>query len=147
MDFKTFFVKKVMISFYITVTFITLAMAIVGLIFEPETRLGYEAFLSPLLFGAIATFPKLITYSKEELSVKQTLLRNVIHFLLLEVLILGSLYFAEILTSSSMTVSLAVTVLIIYVAVSVIMWINDKKTAVQINQALKVLQYHHESDD
>lgn len=140
MDFKTFFVKKVMLSFYISVTFIVLAMAIVGLVFEPDIRMGYEAFFSPLIFGAIATFPKLITYSREELSVRQTLIRNILHFLLLEVLILGSLYFTEVLTSVSMTVSLAVTILIIYISVSAIMWINDKKTALEFNNALRIYQ-------
>ena len=147
MDFKTFFVKKVMVSFYISVTYIILAMAVIGLIFEPDTNFGYEAFFSPLIFGAIAAFPKMITYSKEELSVRQTLIRNIIHFLLLEILILLSLYFGNILTSISMTVSLAVTILIIYISVSLIMWINDKKTASEFNKALKILQYSQSSEE
>ncbi len=140
MDFKTFFVKKIMISFYITVTFIVLAMAILGLVFEPDTRMGYEAFFSPLIFGAIATFPNLLTYSKEELSVRQALVRKIIHFFLLEILILTSLYFSNMLTSVSITVSLALTILIIYTAVSTIMWINDKKTALEFNHALRIYQ-------
>ena len=147
MDFKTFFVKIVMVSFYISVTYIILAMAVIGLIFEPDTNFGYEAFFSPLIFGAIAAFPKMITYSKEELSVRQTLIRNIIHFLLLEILILLSLYFGNILTSISMTVSLAVTILIIYISVSTIMWINDKKTASEFNKALKILQYSQSSEE
>ena len=140
MDFKTFFVKKVMLSFFISVTFITLAVAVTGLIFEPDVQFGYEAFFSPLIFGAIATFPKLITYSKEELSVRQTLARNLIHFILLEILILGSLYFADVLSSVSMTVSLAVTILIIYITVSILIWIHDKKTALEFNNALRIYQ-------
>ena len=147
MDFKTFFVKKVMVSFYISVTFIILAMAVIGLIFEPDTNFGYEAFFSPLIFGAIAAFPKLITYSKEELSVRRTLIRNIIHFLLLEILILLSLYFGNVLTSISMTISLAVSILIIYISVSLIMWINDKKTAYEFNKALKILQYSQSSEE
>jgi len=129
-----------MISFYITVTFIVLAMAILGLVFEPDTRMGYEAFFSPLIFGAIATFPNLVTYSKEELSVRQALVRKIIHFFLLEILILTSLYFSHMLTSVSITVSLALTILIIYTAVSTIMWINDKKTALEFNNALRIYQ-------
>ena len=136
-----------MVSFYISVTYIILAMAVIGLIFEPDTNFGYEAFFSPLIFGAIAAFPKMITYSKEELSVRQTLIRNIIHFLLLEILILLSLYFGNILTSISMTVSLAVTILIIYISVSTIMWINDKKTASEFNKALKILQYSQSSEE
>lgn len=140
MDIKTFFVKKIMISFYISVTFIVLAMAVVGLIFESDTQFGYEAFFSPLIFGAIATFPNLINYSKEELSVTQALVRKVIHFILLEILILTSLYFSNMLTSISITLSLAFSILIIYFAVSLIMWINDKKTALEFNHALRIYQ-------
>ncbi len=140
MDFKTFFIKKIMISFYITVTFIVLAMAILGLVFEPDTRMGYEAFFSPLIFGTIATFPNLLTYSKEELSVRQALVRKIIHFFLLEILILTSLYFSNMLTSVSIIVSLALAILIIYAAVSTIMWIHDKKTAFEFNNALRIYQ-------
>ena len=57
MDFKTFFVKKIMMSFFISVTCISLAMGIIGLIFNPNTRFGYEAYFSPLIFGAIGVLP------------------------------------------------------------------------------------------
>ena len=140
MDFKTFFVKKVMLSFFISITFICTAMALVGMIFEPNTNLGYEAFLSPLIFGAIASIPTLVTYSKRELSIKQTAIRNIVHFLLLEGVILSTLYFGGILTSISMTISLGVSIFIIDLTVNLIQWINDKRIAKEFNEALKRFQ-------
>lgn len=140
MDFKTFFVKKVMMSFFVSIACICAAMALVGMTFAADARFGYEAFLSPLIFGALASLPQLATYSKRELSFKQAAIRNIIHFVLLEVAILSVLYFAGILTSVSMAASLGFSILMIDLTVSLVMWINDKRIAKEFNSALKRLQ-------
>lgn len=140
MNFKTFFVKKILMSFFVSVACICMAMALVGMTFESDTRFGYEAFLSPLIFGAIASLPSLVTYSKNELSFKAAAIRNVIHFILLEAVILSFLYFGGILTSVSMAISLGGSVFIINLTVNLVLWINDKRTAMEFNDALKKLQ-------
>lgn len=143
MDFKTFFVKKVMMSFFISITCISAAMAFIGMSFEPETRFGYEAFLSPLIFGALASLPVLVQYSKRELSIRQTVIRKAIHFLLLEVVMLSILYFLGLLTSVSMAVSIGISILVIDLTVNLVLWINDKRIANEFNHALKKLQNDH----
>lgn len=140
MDFKTFFVKKVMMSFFVSIACISAAMALIGMLFEPDARFGYEAYLSPLLFGALASLPLLVKYSKKELSFKQTAIRNVIHLLLLEMVILLILYFEGLLTSMSMTISLAICIFVIDLTVNLVLWINDKRIAKEFNDALKRLQ-------
>lgn len=140
MDFKTFFVKKVMMSFFVSITCISAAMAIIGMSFEPDARFGYEAFLSPLIFGALASLPILVKYSKRELSFQQTAVRNVIHFLLLEAAILSILYFLGLLTSVPMAVSLGISIFVIDLTVALVLWINDKRIAKEFNNALKKLQ-------
>ena len=137
MDFKTFFVKKIMMSFFVSVTCITAAMLLLGLIFQPENRFGYEVFLSPLLFGVISSIPLLVKYSKVELTIRQTAVRNTIHFILLELTILSVLYFGGILTTIPMTVSLGISILLIDITVNLVIWINDKRTAKQFNDALR----------
>ena len=140
MDFKTFFVKKVMMSFFVSITCICAAMALIGMSFEPGARFGYEAFLSPLIFGALASLPTLAQYSKRELSFKQTAIRNVIHFLLLEAVFLSILYFWGLLTSVSMAISLGVSIFVIDLTVNLVLWINDKRIAKEFNSALKKMQ-------
>ena len=129
-----------MMSFFVSVACISAAMALIGMVFEPDTRFGYEAYLSPLIFGALASFPLLVKYSKRELSLKQAAIRNVVHFLLLEVVILSVLYFGGILTSVSMAVSLGISIFMIDLIVNLVLWINDKRTAKEFNGALKRLQ-------
>lgn len=147
MDFKTFLVKKVMMSFFVSTTCITAAMALVGMIFDPATRFGYEVLLSPLLFGTVASLPMLVKYSRNELSLKQTVVRNVIHFVLLEVIILSILYFVGVLTTISMMVSLGVSIFVIDITVNLVLWVNDKKTAKEFNDALKTMQSNNNTNE
>lgn len=140
MDYKTFLVKKVMMSFFISTTCITAAMALIGMVFEPSTKFGYDAFLSPLIFGALATLPMLAKYSRGELSIRQTVLRGVIHWILLEVVLLTSLYLLGLLTSLSLALSLAASILVIDVMVNLVLWIQDTRTAKEFNGALRKLQ-------
>lgn len=140
MEFKTFFVRRIMMSFFISVTLITISMAVLGLLFEPDQSFGYEAFWPPVLFGAIASFPMLVLYSRKEQSIGEVILRSFLHFLLLESLILLNLYFAGILTSLSMMFSVAVSILIINLSVHLISYVHDRRVALEFNQALLQLQ-------
>lgn len=122
-------------------------MALIGMLFEPDARFGYEAFLSPLIFGALASLPLLVKYSKKELSFKQTAIRNVIHFLLLEAVILSVLYFEGLLTSVSMAISLGISIFVIDLTVNLVLWINDKRIAKEFNDALRKLQNDYGTDE
>ena len=136
MDFKTYFLKKIMMSFFVAVTFITIVMAVVGMVYDPDARFGYNAFLSPVLFGIVASVPSIVKYSKRDLTIRQAFARNVIHFLLIEGLTLAVLYFEGLITSLPMMLSLVSSIMVVYVTVSLVLWVNDKKTANDINRAL-----------
>lgn len=140
MELKTFFTKKIMMSFFVSTSYITLAMGILGLIFEPEVKFSYEAFFSPILFGILATLPTLVYYSNEELSIKQVIQRDIIHLLLLEIILLTVLSMVCLIKSIPMLVSLAFTIFIIDLVVHLVLWINDKRVASDFNSALKKLQ-------
>ena len=43
-------VKEILNSFFISVTLINIAMFILGILFRPEQRFGYEAYLYPLIY-------------------------------------------------------------------------------------------------
>ena len=140
MDLKTFFVKRVMMSFFVSVPCITAAMALIGTTSVPDVRFGYEAFWSPLLFGAIASLPLFVYYSEQELSFRQTVFRSILHLVLLEVLILSVLALTCVLTTPSMGVSLGLSILVIDCTVQLVLWVHDKRTASAFNQALKRMQ-------
>ncbi|HCO18690.1 DUF3021 family protein [Gudongella oleilytica] len=145
MDFRTFLIKKVLMSFLISVVFICTSIAVIGLIYEPEACFGYEAFFSPIIFGAAAALANLVNYSSVELTVRQAAFRSFLHLILLELIILSILYRYGSISSISMAISLGLSILIIYFTVSLVLWVNDNKTAKEFNQALRILQ--KESDN
>lgn len=140
MDFKSFFIKQVVLSYFIIVACVTGCMAIMGMTFAPQTRFGYEAFISPFLFGLLGVLPSMITYAKKELSEKQMLFRLILQWLLLELMIVGFAAWQGLLTRPAITISFIVVVLLVDALVHVLMWLNEKRTAQEINQALKKMQ-------
>ncbi|MDF2537384.1 MAG: hypothetical protein K0S76_405 [Herbinix sp.] len=134
------FLKKNLMIYFIIVTGITAATGILGMNIDPEARFGYEAFFSPLIFGAIATIPSLILYSKRELSLKQMLLRRILHFFVLELTLIVFGLNSGLLESVDAAVSFAASVFIVYLLTNIISYIIDSKTANDINKGLKRLQ-------
>ncbi len=143
MSFKSF-LKRSLVEYFIITTCITAAMAILGLITDKNVKFGYEAFFSPLIFGFLGLAPSLVTYSRKELSVKQTLIRKILHLLLLEVTLVVFAISAGLLDKFTNIVSFAFTVFAVYVVVNLISYSIDKKDAEMINKSLKSMQ--RESD-
>ncbi len=140
MDFKTFLRTNLIETFCISATGICVLMAVIGMSFAADTRFGYEAFLSPLIFAALATLPSLVHYSKEELSFKQSIIRQIIHFVLLEIVVLSLLAFNDQIKSLRMGFALALAILLVDLTVNLVLWISAQRTAREINIALKILQ-------
>ncbi len=140
MDFKTFFRTNLLVTFCVSATGTCLLMAVVGISFAAETRMGYEAFFSPLIFAALATLPSLVHYSKEELTFKKSIIRQIIHFILLELIVLSLLALTKQIKSFQMGFALALAILLVDVTVNLVLWISSKRTAREFNAALKILQ-------
>ncbi|WP_432650148.1 hypothetical protein [Huintestinicola sp.] len=140
MSFKEFLIKNVMNSFFISVAFICIGIAAVGSVFEPDKRFSYGGFLAPIIFGLAASLPSLVMYSRHELTVGEMIFRKLLHLLLLELTINGILFLTGALNSLSVTISLAVTIFIIDVAVNAVMYINDLRSAERINRGIREIQ-------
>ena len=57
MDFKTFFVKKIVLGFFISFTCISIAMLVVGLIYEPDATFGYDLFFITTFIQFSGSYP------------------------------------------------------------------------------------------
>lgn len=139
MSLKTF-LKRCLMEYFIITTCVTAAMAILGLTLDPNTKFGYEGFFSPLVFGFISLAPSLVTYSRKELSFRQALIRKVLHFIVLEVVLIIFGFLAGLLHAFSDASLFALTVFIVYLVVNLTSWQFAKKEADEINKTLKLLQ-------
>lgn len=141
MTFKEHF-KSVMSMYFIIVTLVNAATFILGSIFRPDQTFGYEAFLSPLIYAAVALVPMLCMYSKRELTFRQYILREVFQLFAIEavLIIFGLGTESLLLENRELTAAFALSVLVIYVLVIIITWLFDLKQAKTINSDLRSFQ-------
>ena len=141
MSFKKH-LRMVASYFFVIDTLINVAIYIMGEVFRPEERFGYDAFLSPLIYAAIAVIPMLCMYSKKELTRKQYLIREVLMFFAIEFLLIFFGIGTDCLEPDNIapTASFALSVFIIYVCVYLISWALDWKTSKTLNSELKIFQ-------
>ncbi len=134
------FLKKNLRDYFIIVTGINAAMAILGMSMDSGRDLGYEAFLSPLLIGGVALLPSIIMYSAKELNLRQMFLRRVMHLLALELLLTGFGYLAGFFTDGKLIFPFILTVFLVYAFTMLFRFILDRRIAQEINLGLKRLQ-------
>lgn len=139
MSFKSF-LKSCLLDYFIITTCVTAAMAILGLAIDPTARFGYESFFSPLIFGFISIVPSFITYSHKELPFKETLIRKILHLIVLEAILIGFGFWVGVLLSAAEAFFFGITVFIVYILVAFISWKFDIKEANEINETLKLFQ-------
>lgn len=147
MSFKTF-MKSACATYFIIVTLVNLAAFAVGSIFRPGEQFGYEAFLTPLLYGFLGLLPMCVMYSKKEMTGRQILIRKILQFILLEALLLGLASGQAAFSKENLgqTVSFALSVFIVFVLVHVISFLLDIQQARQMTKDLLSWQAKQEPD-
>ena len=133
------FLRKNLMRFFIIVTCVSIAIGLIGLIYEPNRQFGYEAYFSPIIFGLIGVLPSIVTYSKKELTIKQMKTRKVLQLIVLEGMVMSFGYVMGIM-KDNMMLSLALAVLVVFIMVHLISWIIDYKEAEKLNEDLKAFQ-------
>lgn len=133
------FLRIAFTQYFIIVTLINVVMFALGVIYRPDERFGYEAFLAPLIYAACSMIPVLLTYSKKELSVKQMILRQVLNLVAIEGIMIGIGLSGspELVKQPLLVVSFAVSVFLIYLFVMILSWVLDLGQAKQMNMDLE----------
>lgn len=127
-------------SFFISTTCISIGMGIFGLFLNDGQQYGTEICLVPGVFGILSSLLGLVKYSRKELTLRQARFRDVLHLLLIEAMVFGLNYAAGTVFTPKMTAVLAASVVVIYLTVGLVLWINDKRSAAIFNEALKKYQ-------
>lgn len=82
-----------MISDYIMVQAeIAFSIGVIGSIFAGEQSISYRYFFLPAVLGFICMLPCVVTYFKEDMTIKQIIAQRVIEVVVLEATIIGILY-------------------------------------------------------
>lgn len=145
MEFKRFLVNK-LILFFMLSTLISAAVSLVGSAFDSGARLGYGALLVPLKYAALCLLPTLVTWSRRELSARETLLRKALTLVLLEAEILFIAFTSPAIDTDSVRVVLAIagSVLVIFALANLFLWLKDSAEARKMSRDLAAFQRLHE---
>ena len=146
MDLRQFLLRKLML-FFILSTLITVAVFILGSVFDPGARFGYDALLSPLFYAGCCVIPSLVTYSRKELKPRAWILREVLQFVLTEAVVLAVVFRSSVIDTSQPPVVLGIagSVFVIYLLVFLISWLANSSQAKQVNEELRRFQQLHGS--
>lgn len=131
---------ETIMSFCICTTGITLLEGVLGMLLYPDALLPYKAFFSPPLFALLSVALGFVNISSKELSVKQVLVRRLLHLILIEVMVFGLNYMEGHMFPLSDAVILAAGIAVVFVAVYVVLWLLDKRSAKHFNEQLKLYQ-------
>ncbi len=144
MSFRQFLLKKLSLFFMLT-TLIAAAVAVIGTVYDPEASLGYDALLAPMRYAACCVLPTFVTWSRRELKPRQLLVRMAIEFLLIEAVILGLAFSSSAIDTgrASVVLTIAGSVLVIYVLARLLSWLRDSAEAKRLNEDLLKFQQQH----
>lgn len=127
--------------------FIIFGILIIGSVFlTPPETINRDYVLLTMTFAAVGDLPSLVFWSKSELTDQSRKWRTIVHFLLLETLILVYAGMTGIVTGVIEYAVFALQILIIYGLVRVITWRSDLSTANKINKELKNFQLNDKVD-
>ena len=129
-------------SFFISATLINIVMYFMGMILRPGQRFGYEAFIYPVVYGAISCIPNILVASDKEMTMKQLMIRKIIKlFMIIAILLIfmfsGSKPDKEM---AELACIVSCSIIVVYVMVHVIEWLLDSRTASQMMADLVRLQ-------
>ena len=129
-------------NYFICVTLIDVAILVLGCMLEPEVKFGYEVFAYPLLYGFLGTLPGLVMFSRKELTIGQTIIREVIQMFLVVAIIIGFMFGRYINVSGAVPkiIGVAISVVIIYILVTFFGWLIDLRTANKMTEELRKFQ-------
>ena len=141
-------IREIAGSYFISVTLINVAVFATGMLLRPEQTFGYEAFLSPLIFGFLTVIPTLIMYSRKELTIRQLLWRKAIQLIMDVVIVIAVIFAGNPCNRETVTaaVGVSVSIVVVFAAVHLIEWLLAKRTAMQLTEDLAAFQKRYAGD-
>lgn len=143
MEFKNI-VKEMIQNYFVIITGTFLGTLIYCLIFSRDSVFTLEYLAAMFVFGLLGDLPLVIFCSDHELSRKEWRVRQSIHFLLVETVLLGAAWYMELYHTLFQGIIFAVIVLGVYVLVAIFSWKRDQSEADQMNQRLSRLRESRE---
>lgn len=134
--------------YFILVTLITVLLLILGLTLDNDRVLGYEAFLSPLIYAAIGVIPVFFFGSEKEISMRRLLIKRIVTLLFVEAVVMVLAFSAKSIPTErkGVVIGIAVGIAVVYVLSLVVEYVFELIQSREMNEALEMYQRRGESE-
>lgn len=128
---------KLFSNFLLIYLFLTADMAVLsGLGINPPISVGFEWEINMLVRSVFLTLPGLIFNSKRELSAWETVVRRVLHFCIIELIVLFNVYVLDGVRAPKALLIVAISIFIAYLLVFIGEWFLSYSEAEKMNRML-----------
>ena len=143
------FLIRMLRLYTLQVTLITVLLIVLGALLDRDRVFSYEAFFSPLIYALIGTAVALITHTEKELRVRGLIIREVITLLMIEAAVIFLALRVDTIPTDRIWVlpGIAIGILVVFLLISVIMYLSDKKEAEKLSADLARYQQEQTSQN
>lgn len=134
------YIKNLIKDYFIIFAIIVIFITILRQIFSPNEYFELKDIYIYMICALAGDLPSLIFYSPKEISEKEMRLRRIIHFMVLETILLTLANVTGWVNGILNTIIFALQIAIIYGLVRFLSWRDDKKAALRINEKLKAMK-------
>jgi hypothetical protein len=136
----TDYIKKFIRNYLIIFAIIVISITILREILSPEKYFKLKDIYIYMLCALVGNLPSLMFYSSREISEKEMRLRVILHFVVLEAVLLTFGNVMGLVNGSLSTILFAFQIAVIYSLVRYLSWMDDRKVAHRINEKLKAMK-------
>ena len=135
-----------MISDYILIQAeIALSFGIVGSIFAKDVTISFSYFFLPAIIGFLCMLPCIVTYVKEDLTIKQVIVQRIVEWIILEIVFIWIVHkIVGDAIGKIGYVAIAFSVMFFDAATYFISYFLEKREADDINKKLEQLRAEDE---
>lgn len=134
------FIKEMIRDFLLIFASIMIIIAVLRLIYVPDAGFELNAVFTIMGFSLLGALTGIVLYTPHKVSENQMRLRVVLHFLLLEVLLVTLAVLLNLVYTTSGILLLALQIAVVYAIVRLLTYQNDKKEAREINERLNAFK-------
>ena len=132
--------------YFILVTLITVLLLVLGLTLDSDRTLGYEAFLSPLIYAAIGVIPVFFFGNDKEISMRRLIIHRLLTLFFVEAMVMLLAFSSSSIPTErkGVVIGISVGVAIVYVLSQVVEYIFELTESRKMNEALEEYQKTNE---
>lgn len=140
--------KKCMMDFLLIQAGITLAMGVSGCMMPSAyDGITHYFFFLPFVYAFFCMVPSVVIYSAKELSIKEMLVRKVLHFILIELIVMLVSYGIGALENAFLRKAIPLSVVVVYAAINVLEYLFYKSEADTMTRRLQDIRKKGREDE